>query len=116
MIKGRFARAKAQKVKRLLDEPVGDLGVLAQAFRQGLLARTERGDSRRMSRRAARRDLRQAPSTRWAASFIRLNLKDGPGFGNLRADACVGMGKIGLEMRRGIEVSLMAGVLPKSEI
>ena len=94
MIKGRFARAEIQKVKRLLDEPVADLGVLAQAFRQGLLARTERGDSRRMSRLAARRDLRQAPSTRWATRFIRASSKDDPGFGNLPADVGGGVGEI----------------------
>lgn len=37
-----FTRADAQKVKRLLDEPVGHFGILAQAAGQRLLARTER--------------------------------------------------------------------------
>src|SRR5277367_2131016 len=35
-----FARANAQKIKRLLDEPIAYFGVLAQAPRQNLIART----------------------------------------------------------------------------
>lgn len=42
LIEGMFARADAQKVKRLLDEPVGHLGILTQTAGQSLLARTER--------------------------------------------------------------------------
>jgi hypothetical protein len=37
-----FSRADAEKVKRLLDEPVGDFRVRAQAAGERLLARTER--------------------------------------------------------------------------
>jgi hypothetical protein len=43
LIEGMFARADAQEVKRLLNEPVGHFGILAELASQGLFARTQRG-------------------------------------------------------------------------
>ena len=39
-VEGMFTRANAQKIERLLYEPIADFGVLAQAPGQSLIART----------------------------------------------------------------------------
>jgi hypothetical protein len=54
-----FARADAEKIKRLLDEPVGHFGILAQETGQRLLARTERAGF--LSDEQARGQARFAP-------------------------------------------------------
>src|SRR5271165_1789841 len=60
-VEGMFTRADSQKIERLLDEPVRDLGILAQTARQSLLARIER--ARFLADKQARGETRLAPGS-----------------------------------------------------
>src|SRR6266487_3884226 len=59
LVEGMFARTDTQKIKRLLNEPVGHFGVLAETACQRLLARAP--DTRFLADQQARGQTRFAP-------------------------------------------------------